>query len=133
VHCPSITLLEAFRPVFTAPTWKKLLALLRGTLLTHVRRTVTAALWHTGHGQDLHFSAFHQVLNRARWRSSSAPWIVEPLLGTLALWSVHRLGNLLYNGPTGLLALILGALSGFYIYLAASYLSHAVALFFAWR
>jgi hypothetical protein len=62
---------------------------------------------------------------------AGAPWIVEPLLGTLALWSVYRLGKLLYNGPTGLLALVLGALSGFYIYLAASYLSHAVALFFA--
>ncbi len=60
-----------------------------------------------------------------------APWIVEPLLGTLALWGVYRLGKLLYNGPTGLLALVLGALSGFYIYLAASYLSHTVALFFA--
>jgi 4-amino-4-deoxy-L-arabinose transferase-like glycosyltransferase len=60
-----------------------------------------------------------------------APWIVEPLLGTLALWGIYRLGKLLYNGATGLLALVLGALSGFYIYLAASYLSHAVALFFA--
>jgi hypothetical protein len=28
---------------------------------------VTAALWYTGHEQDPHFSAFHQVLNRARW------------------------------------------------------------------
>jgi len=60
-----------------------------------------------------------------------APWIVEPLLGTLALWGVYRLGKLLYGGATGLLALLLGALSGFYIYLAASYLSHAVALCFA--
>jgi hypothetical protein len=60
-----------------------------------------------------------------------APWIVEPLLGTLALWGVYRLSKLLYGGATGLLALTLGALSGFYIYLAASYLSHAVALFFA--
>jgi hypothetical protein len=60
-----------------------------------------------------------------------APWIVEPLLGTLALWGIYRLGKLLYNGPTGLLALVLGALSGFYIYLAASYLSHTVALCFA--
>jgi hypothetical protein len=62
---------------------------------------------------------------------AGAPWIVEPLLGTLALWGVYRLGKLLYNGPTGLLALILGALSSFYIYHAASYLSHSVALFFA--
>jgi DDE superfamily endonuclease len=64
---PIITLLEPFRCLFTAPTWKKLLILLRGTLLARGRRTVTAALWHTGHQQDPHFSAFHQVLNRARW------------------------------------------------------------------
>jgi DDE superfamily endonuclease len=64
---PSIPLLEAFRPIFTAPTWNKMLTLLRGTLLARGRRTVTAALWHTGHEQDPHFSAFHQVLNRARW------------------------------------------------------------------
>ena len=64
---PSIPLLDAFRPLFTAPTWKKMLTLLQGTLLARGRRTVTAALWQTGHEQDPHFSAFHQVLNRARW------------------------------------------------------------------
>jgi DDE superfamily endonuclease len=64
---PIITLLEPFRPLFTAPTWKKMLTLLRGTLLARGRRTVTAALWQTGHEQDPHFSTFHQVLNRARW------------------------------------------------------------------
>jgi DDE superfamily endonuclease len=64
---PIVTLLEPFRCVFTAPTWKKMLTLLRGTLLARGRRTVTTALWHTGHEQDPHFSAFHQVLNRARW------------------------------------------------------------------
>jgi hypothetical protein len=64
---PIITLLEPFRPLFTAPTWKKMMLLLRGTLLARGRRTVTAALWQTGHQQDAHFSAFHQVLNRARW------------------------------------------------------------------
>jgi DDE superfamily endonuclease len=64
---PSIPLLEPFRCLFTAPTWKKLLTLLRGTLLARGRRTVTAAVWSTGHQQDPHFSAVHQVLNRARW------------------------------------------------------------------
>src|SRR5262245_46313562 len=64
---PIITVLEPFRCLFTAPTWTKMLTLLRGTLLARGRRTVTAALWHTGHEQDPHFSAFHQVLNRARW------------------------------------------------------------------
>ncbi len=69
---PMITLLEPFRCLFTAPTWKKMLTLLRGTLLARGRRTVTAALWHTGHHQDPHFSAFHQVLNRAHWSPLAA-------------------------------------------------------------
>jgi hypothetical protein len=64
---PIITLLEPFRPLFTAPTWKKMLTLLQGTLLARGRRTVTVALRHTGHEQDSNFSVFHQVLNRARW------------------------------------------------------------------
>jgi DDE superfamily endonuclease len=64
---PMISTLEPFRPVFTAPTWKTMQTLLRGTLLPRGRRTVTAALWQTGHEQDPNFSTFHQALNRARW------------------------------------------------------------------
>jgi hypothetical protein len=44
-----------------------MLTLLRATLLARGCRTVTAALWQTGHDQDPHFSAFHQALKRARW------------------------------------------------------------------
>jgi hypothetical protein len=44
-----------------------MLTLFRGTLLARGRRTVTAALWQTGHDQDTHFSGVHQVLNRAHW------------------------------------------------------------------
>src|SRR5258706_3289764 len=69
---PIRSMLEPFRCLFTAPTWKKMLTLLRGTLLARGRRTVTAALWHTGHHQDPHFSAFHQVLNRAHWSPLAA-------------------------------------------------------------
>jgi hypothetical protein len=60
-----------------------------------------------------------------------APWLVEPLLGTLALWGVFRLGRRFYSGAVAWLATLLGALSPFYTYLAASYMSHTVALFFA--
>ncbi|HET8907485.1 MAG TPA: transposase [Ktedonobacterales bacterium] len=66
-NAPIITMLEPFRCLFSAPTWKKMLTLLRGTLLARGPRTVTAALWQTGHQQDPNFSTFHQVLNRARW------------------------------------------------------------------
>jgi DDE superfamily endonuclease len=64
---PIIAILAQFRPLFTAPTWKKMMTLLTGTLLARGRRTVTAALWQTGHHLDSNFSRFHQVLNRARW------------------------------------------------------------------
>jgi hypothetical protein len=59
------------------------------------------------------------------------PWLVEPLLGTLALWGIFRLGRYFYGGGTAWLAILLGALSPFYTYLAASYMSHTMALFFA--
>ena len=62
-----IPILAQFRPLFTAPTWKKLMILLTGTMLARGRRTVTAALYQTGHQFDTNFSTFHQVLNRARW------------------------------------------------------------------
>jgi hypothetical protein len=64
---PIIPMLAPFRPLFTVPTWKKALILLKGTILARGRRTVSAALWHTGHQQDPHFSGFHQVLTRACW------------------------------------------------------------------
>jgi len=86
---PSIPLLEAFRPLFTAPTWSKMLTLLRGTLLARGRRTVTAALWHTGHDQDPHFSAFHQVLNRARW----SPLLASRRLLTLIIQTFAQAGG----------------------------------------
>src|SRR2546421_2957768 len=71
---PIIGVLAHFRPLFTAPTWKKAVTLLIGTLLGRGRRTVTAALRQMGHQMDGHFSLFHQVLNRARWSSLQGSW-----------------------------------------------------------
>ena len=62
-----IAVLEVFQSVFTAPMWKKVKVLLIGTVLARGRRTVTAALRQAGHGNDKHYSHYHQVLNRARW------------------------------------------------------------------
>ena len=64
---PIIEVLAVFRPLFTAPTWRKLMMLLTGTLLAHGRRTVAAALRASGNGMAANWSSFHQVLNRARW------------------------------------------------------------------
>jgi hypothetical protein len=64
---PIIEVLMTFRPLFTAPTWRKLMILLTGTLLAQGRRTVAAALRHSGNDMAANFSTFHHVLNRARW------------------------------------------------------------------
>src|SRR5215469_2632980 len=64
---PIREVLMAFRPLFTAPTWRKLMILLTGTLLARGRRTVAAALRASGNAQAGNWSLFHQVLNRARW------------------------------------------------------------------
>lgn len=58
------------------------------------------------------------------------PWLVEPLLGTLALLGMGLIAARLYNRRVATLAILLGCLSPFYSYLAASYLSHAIALFY---
>src|SRR2546430_800609 len=64
---PIIEVLAVFRPLFTAPTWRKLMTLLTGTLLAQGRRTVAAALRASGNEQAINWILFHQVLNRARW------------------------------------------------------------------
>src|SRR6516165_984024 len=64
---PIIEVLAVFRPLFTAPTWRKLMTLLTGTVLAQGRRTVAAALRASGNDQAANWSRFHQVLNRARW------------------------------------------------------------------
>ena len=46
--CPIITVLAHFEPLFTTPTWKKVVILLVGTVLARGRRTVTAALRQMG-------------------------------------------------------------------------------------
>ena len=60
-------MLAPFQSLFSAPTWRKVQRLFIGTLLARGRRTVTAALRHTGQGDTPSFSLYHQVFNRARW------------------------------------------------------------------
>jgi len=80
-----LTVVAPFRPLFTAPTWRKLMTLLTGTLLAHGRRTVCSALRLSGEASNAHWSAYHQVLNRAHWSPLAASrcllrLIVERLL-----------------------------------------------------
>jgi hypothetical protein len=69
MHLPRLILsvLDAFRPEFSKPTWPRAVTLTLGTLLARGRRTVAAALRQMGLHDDLHFSSYHQVFNRAAW------------------------------------------------------------------
>src|SRR2546425_13354147 len=64
---PIRDVLMTFRPLFTAPTWRKLMILITGTVLAQGRRTVAAALRASGNHTVTNWSLFHQVLNRTRW------------------------------------------------------------------
>ncbi len=88
---PIIEVLAAFRPLFTAPTWRKLMTLLTGTLLAHGRRTIAGALRHTGNESETNFSTFHQVLNRARW----SPLAVSHQLLTIIVETFVQAGGTL--------------------------------------
>ena len=58
------------------------------------------------------------------------PWLIEPLLGALALLGMGLTLRRLYDRRVATLAVALGALSPFFLWLSASYLSHTVALFY---
>ena len=81
-------LLAPFRSAFTRPTWQRVVVLVEGTLLTHGRRTVTAALRAVGLQEERHFNLFHHVLSRARW----SPLLLSHLLLVLLVRTFVPLG-----------------------------------------
>ena len=56
------------------------------------------------------------------------PWLVNPLLATVALYLVYRLGQTFYDERIGLLAAILGLVSPLFLVLGGSFLSHMATL-----
>lgn len=73
--------LAPFQILFTRPTWQRVVVLATGTILTTHRRTVAAALWVTGRGEDADFSRYHDVLSRSRWSALAAARLL------LGVWS----------------------------------------------
>ncbi|MFI5181176.1 MAG: ArnT family glycosyltransferase [Thermoanaerobaculia bacterium] len=57
-----------------------------------------------------------------------SPWLVNPLLLGLAVFGVFRLGQTLYDAPTGILAALLLAISPFALLFGGTFLSHVPAL-----
>jgi hypothetical protein len=77
---PILAVLAAFRSTFTAPTWRKVLVLVVGTVLAPSRRTVTAALRQMGLESDPHFSHFHHVVSTVAslWDRVGQPLFLAP-------------------------------------------------------
>ena len=80
-----VPLVEAFRPAFSRPTFRRTVVLLCGMLLTSGRRTVAAALRAVGLTHDPHFGSYHRVLSRARWSPLALSAILLPMVVTRLL------------------------------------------------
>ena len=61
--------LQPFGDCFTVPTWRHVLVLIAGAILSPGWRTVAAALRVVGLEQGASFTNYHRVLNRNSWSS----------------------------------------------------------------
>ena len=75
-----VQLLSAFAVVLTAPTYRKALTLIYGTILSNGRRTITSALRATGMAESQAYGTYHRVLNRAVWSPRALSRILLSLL-----------------------------------------------------
>jgi hypothetical protein len=57
------------------------------------------------------------------------PWLVNPLLATLTMALLYRLGRMLYGRRVGLLAAGLGVTSPFFLFMAGDQMAHSAELF----
>jgi hypothetical protein len=55
-------------------------------------------------------------------------WLIGPLTGTLALALTYRLGKMLYGSTIGLIALLMGAISPFYLVLTPALMAHTASM-----
>ena len=78
-----LTILQPFSMLFSAPSWKKALTLLLGALVCTGKRTVCSSLKAMGLSNDISFSKYHHLLNRAKWSSLKASKILFSMLLTL--------------------------------------------------
>ena len=59
--------LTVFAPLFSERVWTHAQILLVGSILAPGKRPVSSVLRVMGHSDDVHFTNFHRVLNRAQW------------------------------------------------------------------
>ena len=88
---------------------------------------------------------FTLMINNGRWYSQyppgqtlllslghilHAPWIINPLLGSLCIVLLYFIGKEIYSERIGRLAALLGALSPFLVFMSSEYMNHTPTLFF---
>ncbi|MBI4418071.1 MAG: glycosyltransferase family 39 protein, partial [Ignavibacteriales bacterium] len=91
------------------------------------------------------FFEFLQMILRDRWYSqyppghiallaigviAGAPWMVNPLFGSLAIVMLYAIGRQVYTERVGRIAALLGLLSPFVLFMSSEYMNHGTALFF---
>jgi DDE superfamily endonuclease len=77
-----VTLLSAFRCVFTAPTFAIFLDLMSGWMLSHRHRYITDLIWSSGSTAKGHHSRYHRFFSHAAWE-------LDVLCGVLARLAVR--------------------------------------------
>ena len=75
-----IAVLAPFAPLFSRPTYWKLLTLFPGHLLSRGPRSISNALRHTGLKDEKHYSKFYDVFRRASWSPFKASKILLSLI-----------------------------------------------------
>ncbi|BCA93672.1 hypothetical protein TUM19329_34900 [Legionella antarctica] len=78
-----ISVLAAFAPLFTRPTWNNINTLFIGAILCRGARRITSILRVMGLSEVKNFSKYHRVLSRTQWSGLTASKILFGLLITL--------------------------------------------------
>lgn len=75
-----ISILGAFAPLFSDRVWYYAHELMIGAILAPGKRTVSSVLRSLGRSQEMHFTNYHRVLNRAVWDARQGSRILLGLL-----------------------------------------------------
>lgn len=91
------------------------------------------------------FFDFPHIINNGRWYSQyppgfpfllmlgllvRAPWLINPLLGSLSIIIFFKIGNLIYGRRAGIISALLGATSPFLLIMSSTFMSHPSCMFF---
>ncbi len=75
-----LELLEAFRPVFTMPSFGLFVDLMTGWILSHRHRYVTDLILTCAAVGKCHFSNYHRFFSQYVWESDALSWVLARLL-----------------------------------------------------